>query len=70
MNLRGLLVIPSCSCFTLRTMFISSLGGGGGGGGGWGELKTFLAKSNFCTSLPILVVRLFTYFILFVLCLI
>ena len=33
-TLRGVLVIPSCLCFTLRTMLISSLGGGGGGGGG------------------------------------
>ena len=58
-------------------MFVSSfffffLGGEGGGGGG-GELfknSNFFPKSNFCTSLPILVVRLFAYFILFVLCLI
>ena len=26
-NLRGVLIIHSCFCFTLRTMFISSLGG-------------------------------------------
>ena len=29
-TLRGVLVIPSCFRFTLRTMFISSLEGGGG----------------------------------------
>ena len=30
--LRGVLIIHSCFCVTLRTMFNSSLGGGGGGG--------------------------------------
>ena len=35
-SLGGVLVILSCFCFTLRTMFISSLRGGGGGGGGGG----------------------------------
>ena len=33
-TLRGVLVIPFCFCFTLRTIFISSLGREGGGGGG------------------------------------
>ena len=33
---RGVLIIPFCFCFTLRTMFNSSLDGGGGGGGGGG----------------------------------
>ena len=70
----GVLIIHSCFCFTLRKMFISSLGG---------EFKNSLRKkknkfpkSNFCISLPVLVSCLvvscmcFSLFLLFILCLI
>ena len=61
MNLRGVIIIHSCFCFTLRTMFNSSFEGGGGGGGGGGEFNLFIffQKSNFCICLPILVIPLF-----------
>ena len=53
-TLRGVLIIPSYFCFPLRTMFNSSLGGGD-------EFMNskFFQKSNFCISLPVLVISLF-----------
>ena len=44
-------------------MFNSSFGGGGGGGGGGGEFNLFIffQTSNFCISLPILVIPLFVW---------
>ena len=65
-TLRGVLVISSCFYFTLRIMFNSSffffffffffLGGGGGGGGREFKNSIFFQKSNFCISLPVLVI--------------
>ena len=71
-TLRGVIVISSCLYFTLRTMFNSSLEG---------EFKNsifFFQKSNFCISLPVLVMsfQLFScylhvsFFLSFALCLI
>ena len=72
-TLRGILINPSCFCFTLRTMFILSLGVKS-------KFKNliFFQKSNFCISLPVLVIvfsclvicMCFSFFLLFVLCLI
>ena len=45
-TLRGVFIIHSCFCFTLRTMFNSSFPGGGGGGGGE-ENSNFFQKSIF-----------------------
>ena len=47
-TLKGVLIIPSFFCFTLRTMFNLSLGC---------ELKNF-QKSIFCISLVVLVISL------------